>query len=215
LESNAILFKYLKRVKLKIMMTINNSAFLMKLISYYISTTCLAAFSTAILAQDIKGMSFSHEDWELYCSNTGTCRAAGYQNDDVSQSEPASLLLTRHAGAKQTLTAEFALASFEEDTLPVSKVRNIHFFVNNQDLGVVNEDGNELPLMGTLSSQQVNALLEVAGQNAKIEFKNQDVHWQISDRGMTATLLKMDDFQKRVNIVSALVKRDATVKLEF
>lgn len=179
----------------------------MKFIPYFISTTCLAAFSTAVLAQDIKGMSFSHEEWELYCSNTGTCRAAGYQNDDVSQSEPASILLTRHAGVKQPLTAEFALASFEEDTLPVSKVRNIHFFVNNRDLGMVNVDGNELPLMGTLSSQQVNALLEVAGQNTKIEFKNQDVHWQISDKGMTATLLKMDDFQKRVNTVSALIKK--------
>lgn len=206
MESNVILFKYLKSVKLKIMMTINNRAFLMKFIPYFISTTCLAAFSTAILAQDIKGMSFSHEDWELYCSNTGTCRAAGYQNDDFSQSEPASILLTRHAGAKQAVIAEFALASFEEE-LPVSKVRNIHFFVNNRDLGVVSVEDNRLPLIGVLSKSQVNALLEVAAQNVKIEFKNQDLHWQISDKGMTATLLKMDDFQKRLNTKDALIKK--------
>ncbi|TCB78527.1 DUF1176 domain-containing protein [Acinetobacter sp. ANC 4173] len=179
----------------------------MKFIAYFISTTCLATVSTAILAQDIQGMSFSHEDWELYCSNTGTCRAAGYQNDDVSQSEPVSLLLTRHAGAKQAVTVEFALASFEAEELPVSKVRNIHFFVNGRDLGAVNIEGNELPLMGTLSNLQVNALLQVAAQNAQIEFKNQNAHWQISDNGMTATLLKMDDFQKRLNTVGALIKK--------
>lgn len=197
----------MKSVKLKTMMTINSSIFLMKCITYFISVTCLTAVSASVLAQDIQGMSFSHEDWELYCSNTGTCRAAGYQNDDVSQSEPASILLTRHAGAKQTVKAEFALASFEEEELPVSKVRNIHFFVNGRDLGAVSVDGNELPLMGTLSKLQVNALLEVAAQNVKIEFKNQDLHWQISDKGMTATLLKMDDFQKRINTVSALIKK--------
>jgi hypothetical protein len=52
------------------------------------------ALSSTSFAQEIKGISFSHQDWEIYCSNTGTCRAAGYQNED-GQNEPASVLLTR------------------------------------------------------------------------------------------------------------------------
>lgn len=179
----------------------------MKFIPSFLSASCLISISLAALAQDIQGMSFSHQDWEIYCSNTGTCRAAGYQNDAASEAEPASILLTRHAGAKQPVRAEFALASFEEEVLPESKVKNIHFFVNDRDLGAVNVDSNQLPLMGTLSHLQVNALLQVAAQNAKIEFKNQDFHWQISDQGMTATLLKMDDFQKRLNTVGAIIKK--------
>ena len=76
------------------------------------------ALSSTSFAQEIKGISFSHQDWEIYCSNTGTCRAAGYQNED-GQNEPASVLLMRKAGAKQAVSAEFALGNFEQESLVV------------------------------------------------------------------------------------------------
>lgn len=178
----------------------------MKFIPTLISSSLLSVMSASVIAQDLKGMSFYHQDWEMYCSNTGTCRAAGYQADSGSEVDPTSLLLTRQAGAKQALKAEFALGSFEHDRLPAQQLQNIHFYVNGRDLGAVRIDGREVPLMGTLSAAQVQALLQVAGKNAKIEFKNQHYHWQISDAGMTATLLKMDDFQRRVGTVGALIK---------
>ena len=171
-----------------------------------VSVCCFMALSSTSFAQEIKGISFSHQDWEIYCSNTGTCRAAGYQNED-GQNEPASVLLTRKAGAKQTVSAEFALANFEQESLPAAKLQNIHFYVNGKDLGQVSVDGTEFPIMGKLSTNQVNGLLQQAKQKTDIVFKNSNVEWQISDAGMTASLLKMDDFQKRVGTVGALIKK--------
>ena len=174
-----------------------------------LSVCCFMALSSTSFAQEIKGISFSHQDWEIYCSNTGTCRAAGYQNED-GQNEPASVLLTRKAGAKQTVSAEFALANFEQESLPAAKLQNIHFYVNGKDLGQVSVDGTEFPIMGKLSTNQVNGLLQQAKQKTDIVFKNSNVQWQISDAGMTASLLKMDDFQKRVGTVGALIKKGST-----
>jgi len=171
-----------------------------------LSVCCFMALSSTSFAQEIKGISFSHQDWEIYCSNTGTCRAAGYQNED-GQNEPASVLLTRKAGAKQTVSAEFALANFEQESLPTAKLHNIHFYVNGKDLGQVSVDGTEFPIIGKLSTNQVNGLLQQAKQKTDIVFKNSNVQWQISDAGMTASLLKMDDFQKRVGTVGALIKK--------
>lgn len=171
-----------------------------------LSVCCFMALSSTSFAQEIKGISFSHQDWEIYCSNTGTCRAAGYQNED-GQNEPASVLLTRKAGAKQTVSAEFALANFEQESLPAAKLQNIHFYVNGKDLGQVSVDGTEFPIMGKLSTNQVNGLLQQAKQKTDIVFKNSNVQWQISDAGMTASLLKMDDFQKRIGTVGALIKK--------
>lgn len=174
-----------------------------------LSVCCFMALSSTSFAQEIKGISFSHQDWEIYCSNTGTCRAAGYQNED-GQNEPASVLLTRKAGAKQTVSAEFALANFEQESLPAAKLQNIHFYVNGKDLGQVSVDGTEFPIMGKFSTNQVNGLLQQAKQKTDIVFKNSNVQWQISDAGMTASLLKMDDFQKRIGTVGALIKKGST-----
>lgn len=62
-----------------------------------LSICCLAVISSYSFAQDIKGISFSHQEWEISCSNTGTCKAAGYQNEENGDN-PASILLTRKAG---------------------------------------------------------------------------------------------------------------------
>ncbi|ENX09936.1 DUF1176 domain-containing protein [Acinetobacter courvalinii] len=164
------------------------------------------ALSSSAFAQDIKGISFSHQDWEIYCSNTGTCRAAGYQNE-AERNEPASLLLTRQAGARQPVQVEFALARYEEESFPAVKLKNIHFYINGKDLGAIAFEGTEFPLMGKLSANQVNALLQQSRQQTEILFKNAQLQWNISDAGMTAVLLKMDDFQKRIATVGALIKK--------
>ncbi|MDO3664644.1 DUF1176 domain-containing protein [Acinetobacter higginsii] len=171
-----------------------------------LSACSLVVLSSSAFAQDIKGISFSHEDWEIYCSNTGTCRAAGYYNE-YSDDEPASLLLTRQAGARQPVQVEFALARFEQPSMPAAKLKNLHFYVNGKDFGQVSVDGTEFPLMGQLSTNQVNALLQQSKKKTEIVFKNANLHWQISDKGMTAVLLKMDDFQKRIGTVGALIKK--------
>lgn len=171
-----------------------------------LTVCCFIALSSSAFAQDIKGISFSHQDWEIYCSNTGTCRAAGYQNE-AERNEPASLLLTRQAGPRQAVQVEFALARYEEESFPAAKLKNIHFYINGKDLGAIAFEGIEFPLMGKLSANQVNALLQQSRQQTEIVFKNAQLQWKISDAGMTAVLLKMDDFQKRIATVGALIKK--------
>lgn len=165
---------------------------------------CLAVTSPLTFAKEIQGMSFSHQDWEVYCSNTGTCRAAGYQ-DDYLQSMPATILLTRKAGAKQTVQGTFALSSFDQ-ALDNKKLNNLNFFINHQDYGRVRINISEQLLTGALNSKQLNALLQQTRKKANIVFKNAYYTWQVSDAGMTASLLKMDDFQQRMGTVGALVK---------
>ena len=179
----------------------------MKISYSAMSFLCFMAASPLTFAKDIQGMTFSHQDWEVSCSNTGTCRAAGYQ-DDRSENMPASILLTRKAGAKQPIQLQFALANGER-TLDKTKLNNIHLYINAEDLGALTVDGSELPLMGTLSQPQVKGLLQHAAKNVNIVFKNTDYSWTISDQGMTATLLKMDDFQQRVGTLGAVVKKGA------
>ena len=166
--------------------------------------SCLSGWTFA----EIKGTSFVHENWEIYCDNTGTCRAAGYQDEDGSDA-PVSILLTRHAGPQQAVKIEFALGDgFEE--VKSSQLKNIHLYVNGQDLGTIQGDGRDAPILGTLNKVQTQKIIDQAQKSAEIHFKNAYFDWIVSDRGMTATLLKMDDFQKRVGTVGALVKKGAT-----
>lgn len=166
---------------------------------------CLMTISAVTFAQELKGISFSSQDWEIYCSNTGTCQAAGYQNDE-GDNNPASLLLTRKAGPKQPVIAEFALSD-NAHTMPASAFKQVHFYLNDKDLGPVTIKDTDVPVMGKLSGQQISALLQQPRQKLRITFKNAHNQWSISDAGMTAVLLKMDDFQKRVNTVGAIVAK--------
>lgn len=152
---------------------------------------------------------FSHENWELQCTNTGTCKAAGYANDyEDDYATNISILLTRKAGAQQPVTGQFQFAFDEDDsnTSEVNEYSNIHFFINNQDLGAVkiNSEG-----AGNLSQKQVNALLATVKQPAQILFKNNHSAWKVSDKGLTAVLLKMDEFQQRLGTLGALVEKGA------
>lgn len=165
---------------------------------------CFIAVSGSAYAE-LKGISFSHKDWEIYCSNTGACKAAGYQKDD-DDDKPASLLLFRKAGRQQPVTAEFALSD-QDDNMPADTLKNIHFYLNDKDLGDVAAKAGDALLMGKLTQQQVSALLQHSQQDVRIAFKNNHYQWTISDAGMTAALLKMDDFQKRVGTIDALVKK--------
>ena len=180
----------------------------MKISYSLMSFLCLSVVSSFTVAKDIAGMAFSHQDWEVACSNTGTCRAAGYQDDRRAGNMPVSILLTRKAGAKQPIQAAFALAN-DEQTLEKDKLKDIHLYINAQDFGAVTVDGSEPPLMGRLSAQQVKGLLPHAAKNVNIVFKNADYTWKISDQGMTAILLKMDDFQQRMGTLGAIVKKGA------
>lgn len=153
--------------------------------------------STSLAA--IQGMSFEHKDWELSCDNTGTCRAAGYQSDEDFES-PVSVLLTRKAGENMPVVAEVQFGENEDNP-------NVHaqyeLKINGKSYGWVNNSTES----STLNPSQIKALLATAQRDATVTFEAGKQNFRLSGQGMSAVLLKMDEFQKRLGTSSALIKK--------
>lgn len=174
----------------------------------FITSMLCALFSTtqAQPMPSIQGTSFFHHDWELACDNTGTCRAAGYpplfpEEDTL----PISILLTRHAGADQPVSGQFSLAdSFDEDSDNFLSPQTFQLWIGNRNHGTIHYQQNPSPL----NTRQVQALLAAAKTNQTIAFVNTQTQQRgiISGQGMSATLLKMDDFQRRVGTLGAIIR---------
>ncbi|MFO3703783.1 DUF1176 domain-containing protein [Xanthomonas codiaei] len=156
---------------------------------------------TLALAAAATSVDFTHDDWTIACDNTRTCRAAGYQPDE-GEHLPVSVLLTRKAGAGEAVTAELMLGQYDETKLPAS----LSLQIDQRNLGKLALDGNS----GTasLSSAQVAALLAALPRSSTIvALGNDGRRWQLSDKGASAVLLKMDEFQGRLGTRGALVRK--------
>jgi len=153
-------------------------------------------------AAAVSGLSFTHNDWTLACDNTRTCRAAGYQNDEDGGNAPVSILLTRLAGPDQPVKAEVMLGQYDETTLP----KQLSLQINDTKLGALAykaADGTAV-----LSPAQVKTLLSTLTGTSRIVLTGNDgKRWTVSDRGASAVLLKMDEFQGRLGTPGALVRK--------
>lgn len=146
------------------------------------------------------GMQFTHHDWTLACDNTRTCRAAGYQdyNDELA----VSVLLTREAGPSTSVAGQLMLGQYDEAVGPVE----LSLLINGRDLGPVEGASGDGSV--ALSSAHVASLLRAVTGEADIAFVADDGRrWQLSDKGATAVLLKMDEFHGRLHTPGALVRR--------
>ena len=153
---------------------------------------------TAMAAPSLKGFEKTYQDWDLICDNTGTCNMAGYQEGDGSE-HPVSILFTRSAGEKAPVTAQLAL--LREDV----GNKTAEIILNGQSLGTVpniSEDGN-----AKLSEKQTTELLTALKGNASIEVVFGEFKEKVSDKGAAAAMLKMDEFQQRLNTPSALIRQ--------
>lgn len=149
---------------------------------------------------DAAGLHFSHHDWELACDNTRTCRAAGYQSEDRERT--MSVLLVREAGAGQPVTGQLVLGSYEADP----GVRSANLLIDENALGALTFDA--ATGVAPLDDTQVAALLAAVRRDSRIEVDaGERGRWQLSDRGVSAVLLKMDEFQGRLGTRGALVRR--------
>ena len=168
---------------------------------------CLALIPTGLLAQSLQGITFAHQDWELACDNTGTCRAAGYQADEDEAALPFSILLTRAAGADAPITGEIQPALYRADNSPISlHQQQGELLLNQQSLGKVQfkQQANTAALTPTQTQAIVAALVQ---PNSHIEFRSGKEHWQLSDKGAAAVFLKMDEFQQRLHTPNALIHK--------
>lgn len=157
-------------------------------------------------ADQVIGISFSHHDWELACDNTRTCRAAGYHGEE-DDAPAVSVLLTRKAGPRQPVTGKLMIGNYgdEESLSKLPSLFKLSMQVNGRNLGQLTMSKDTL--VADLSSEQVATLLAVVSQKSKVEWAAGGNRWRLSDKGATAVLLKMDEFQGRIGTTGALVKK--------
>ena len=160
-----------------------------------LTSTCVGAAPRT----DLPSISFSHKDWELVCDNTRTCRAAGYHPEG---DEPnATILLTRAAGPNQPITIQLQLADDERRPLPAQ----VTMTIAQRPVGTVRLDPKSDT--GTLNQAQVQALLPALLKDELVAWTANGTTWTISTAGANAVLLKMDEFQGRVDTPGELVRK--------
>lgn len=164
-----------------------------------------AFLPSLVFAQWPSGLHFSHHDWEVACDNTRTCRAAGYHSDNEALG--VSVLLTRKAGPNEPVVGQLMIGHYEEnptlDSLP--SVFELSLRINDRPVGQVTISKDSFVANLTLS--QVDALLASLVRKSRIELSAGEAIWSLSDKGAAAVLLKMDEFQGRIDTPSALVKK--------
>ena len=157
---------------------------------------------TAMAAStSIKGIG-NYQDWDLVCDNTGTCRMAGYQDES---SDPVSILFTRAAGENAAVEGKFTILPFGEADRDVQVGQDIEIWLNGKSLGKVKHISDDAP--DKLTEEQTKALLSGLKKESEIRLTYGKTTLKVSDKGAAAAMLKMDEFQQRLNTSSALIRK--------
>ena len=154
---------------------------------------------TAMAAPSLKGFEKTYQDWDLICDNTGTCNMAGYQEERDGSEHSVSILFTRNAGEQAPVTAQLALLPDELGN------KTAEIILNGQSLGTIQNFSEEG--IAKLSEKQTTELLTALKGNADIEVVFGEFKEKVSDKGAAAAMLKMDEFQQRLNTPSALIRQ--------
>ena len=161
----------------------------------------LALLPVVAMATSIKGIG-NYQDWDLVCDNTGTCRMAGYQDES---SDPVSILFTRAAGENAAVEGKFTILPFGEADRDVQVGQDIEIWLNGKSLGKVKHISDDAP--DKLTEEQTKALLSGLKKESEIRLTYGKTTLKVSDKGAAAAMLKMDEFQQRLNIPSALIRQ--------
>ena len=155
---------------------------------------------TAMAAPSLKGFEKTYQDWDLICDNLGTCRMAGYQEEGY---DPVSILFTRAAGENAAVEGKLTISPFGEADRDVQVGQDIEIWLNGKSLGTVKHISDENP--DKLTEAQTKALLSGLKKESEIRFTYGKTTLKVSDKGAAAAMLKMDEFQQRLNTPSALI----------
>ncbi|WP_447776325.1 DUF1176 domain-containing protein [Variovorax boronicumulans] len=140
-------------------------------------------------------LSFSHNDWELVCDNTRTCRAAGYQADG-GEHQQVSMLITRVAGPNTALDIQLQIGDDGGAKGPL-RFKVGKAALSGLDAGTASFDEG-----------QIRAVLpELLKSDDATVTANGGKKWTLSLAGLNAVLLKMDETQGRVGTPGALVRK--------
>lgn len=173
-------------------------------LSSLLSLPALAAYG-----EPFSGWGFVQNDWQLVCDNTLTCRAAGYAEET---SPPASLLFI--VAAQRPITTAYINyidESEEPDTVDKTESANRQkppeLWLDNKNYGFINYDTNNHRY--ELNAEQIKQVIRRARKATNIEIRAGDKRYRISDNGLAAVLLKLDEVQGRVGTSLALVSKDS------
>ncbi len=161
----------------------------------------LTLLPVAAMATSIKGIG-NYQDWDLVCDNTGTCRMAGYQDES---SDPVSILFTRAAGENAAVEGKLTIVPFGEADRDVQVGQDIEIWLNGKSLGTVKHISDDAP--DKLTEEQTKALLSGLKKESEIRLTYGKTTLKVSDKGAAAAMLKMDEFQQRLNMPSALIRQ--------
>ena len=162
----------------------------------------LTLLPVAAMATSIQGIGENYQDWDLVCDNTGTCRMAGYQDES---SDPVSILFTRAAGENAAVEGKFTILPFGEADRDVQVGQDIEIWLNGKSLGTVKHISDDAP--DKLTEEQTKALLSGLKKESEIRLTYGKTTLKVSDKGAAAAMLKMDEFQQRLNTPSALIRQ--------
>ena len=161
----------------------------------------LLPLSAMAASTSIQGIG-NYQDWDLVCDNTGTCRMAGYQDES---SDPVSILFTRAAGENAAVEGKFTILPFGETDRDVQVGQDIEIWLNGKSLGKVKHISDDAP--DKLTEEQTKALLSGLKKESEIRLTYGKTTLKVSDKGGAAAMLKMDEFQQRLNTPSALIRQ--------
>ena len=157
---------------------------------------------TVMAAPSLKGFEKTYQDWDLICDNLGTCRMAGYQEEG---DDPVSILFTRAAGENAAVEGKLTILPFGEADRDVQVGQDIEIWLNGKSLGTVKHISDENP--DKLTEAQTKALLSGLKKESEIRLTYGKTTLKVSDKGAAAAMLKMDEFQQRLNTPSALIRK--------
>ena len=163
----------------------------------------LTLLPVAAMATSIKGIGENYQDWDLVCDNTGTCRMAGYQEGDGSE-HPVSILFTRAAGENAVVEGKLTILPLGDDR-DIQVGQDIEIWLNGKSLGKVKHISDDAP--DKLTEEQTKALLSGLKKESEIRLTYRKTTLKVSDKGAAAAMLKMDEFQQRLNTPSALIRK--------
>ena len=161
----------------------------------------LLPFTAMAASTSIQGIG-NYQDWDLVCDNTGTCRIAGYQDES---SDPVSILFTRAAGENAAVEGKLTILPFGEADRDVQVGQDIEIWLNGKSLGKVKHISDDAP--DKLTEEQTKALLSGLKKESEIRLTYGKNTLKVSDKGAAAAMLKMDEFQQRLNTPSALIRQ--------
>lgn len=182
-------------------------------INKIVSATLLAVSAIAMSSLSSATVELTHQDWQVACDNTRTCRLAGYQAEDSDF--PISILLMRRAGSEANVIGKIKLGGAKESStkalLQLGNRHRMSLFIDGKDLGET-KPFSTVAGDAELTATQVTALLEALTKSSKIELVMRNTRWELSDKGATAVMIKADEAQGRVGTPSALVSTNSANK---